>query len=547
MKRALPGAKRKKATSARKPAVKRPTTRSKSKPKKIAAKKRVSVKRTKTVTTKAKVSKPKPIRAKAAKAKRPLAAKSKTAKRVIRKKAAVVDSGFALSPAVTAPQKTPAKPKTTRKSVGIPALVTQAEPNLPFAIESDEELAMPAVALTEASGTRRSATTKPPRKNGRHPTNQPEFTVPAFLLEGDEPNHPTLSGPGEKFSLGPTPPLDHFDEAKAPLPDSYGTGRLFLTARDPHWLYAHWDFTMQEQFRYNAQSIDRHMVLRLHDTEKPSRHISEIHVHPESRHWFTHVETAGKNYFTEIGYYQTGHKWKSLATSEPQRTPPDNISSDSTIEFATIPIELPFETMLAMLKEQSPAEAGQNLPLAHAIENIWARQDFPEAAPVADWTSEQEQALADVLAADRASVALPSSEEFTTEKPTPEFAFDYETGAAAPLAPPTSYVSSFFGGEGQKDFWFNVNAELIIYGATEPNATVTFAGKQILLRPDGSFRFHFSLPDGHYELPVTAVSADGTDGRAVELKFTRASEIRGHVSPHPQDPALTPPPKAENL
>jgi hypothetical protein len=85
-------------------------------------------------------------------------------------------------------------------------------------------------------------------------------------------------------------------------------------------------------------------------------------------------------------------------------------------------------------------------------------------------------------------------------------------------------VSSFFGGAEQKDFWFNVNAELIVYGATDPNATVTFAGKKIPLRADGSFRFHFALPDGQYELPVTAVSADGTDGRAAELKFSRRTE-----------------------
>ena len=40
-----------------------------------------------------------------------------------------------------------------------------------------------------------------------------------------------------------------------------------------------------------------------------------------------------------------------------------------------------------------------------------------------------------------------------------------------------SSVSSPYGGlEQKKGFWFNVNAELIIYGATEPNATVTIGG-----------------------------------------------------------------------
>jgi len=102
-------------------------------------------------------------------------------------------------------------------------------------------------------------------------------------------------------------------------------------------------------------------------------------------------------------------------------------------------------------------------------------------------------------------------------------------------------VSSPFGGvERPKGFWFNVNAELIIYGATEPNAKVAIGGRDIQLRPDGSFSFRFALPDGHYELPVTAISADQTDARAAELRFDRQTEYRGDVGAHPQDAKLKP-------
>ena len=60
-----------------------------------------------------------------------------------------------------------------------------------------------------------------------------------------------------------------------------------------------------------------------------------------------------------------------------------------------------------------------------------------------------------------------------------------------------SSLSSPFGGmEVPKNFWFNVNAELIIYGATEPDAKVTLGGHEIKLRSDGSFSYRFSLPDG---------------------------------------------------
>ena len=110
-----------------------------------------------------------------------------------------------------------------------------------------------------------------------------------------------------------------------------------------------------------------------------------------------------------------------------------------------------------------------------------------------------------------------------------------------------SSVSSPFGGEGRrKGFWFNVNAELIIYGATEPDANVTIGGRKIQLRRDGTFSFRFALPDGNYDLPAQATSADASDSRRAELKFSRATQYRGEVGKHPQDAKLKVP-RVENV
>jgi hypothetical protein len=42
-------------------------------------------------------------------------------------------------------------------------------------------------------------------------------------------------------------------------------------------------------------------------------------------------------------------------------------------------------------------------------------------------------------------------------------------------------------------------------------------------------------------MPIVAVSADQTDGRAAELKFSRGTEYRGDVGEHPQDKTLKKP------
>lgn len=93
----------------------------------------------------------------------------------------------------------------------------------------------------------------------------------------------------------------------------------------------------------------------------------------------------------------------------------------------------------------------------------------------------------------------------------------------------------------EKEFWFQVNAELVIYGKTMPDAEVKIAGRTIRLRSDGTFSYRFALPDGHFPLPIQATSADGVDTRQARLTFQRQSEYSGQVQAVPQDPGLKPP------
>jgi len=397
-------------------------------------------------------------------------------------------------------------------------------------------------------------------------TRKKKTEVPPILIEGDAPSAPVVSGPGEKFSLGATPPAQSFSGGE--LPTSYGTKKLFLTARDPHWLYSNWDLTPEQQKELNAASTDGHLILRIYAGKIEGHPAYEIHVHPESRHWFAHVERAGNSYMAELGYYSALGKWMRVALSSSTLTPPDAASAEGDAEFATIPFEFPFAKLMQIIEEA----VRDNLPLAVAIEELrrHGHPDLPrfsssgfssvapspssQPGPARVWTPEQEKALARVINIDQTRRIWMGSLEITElirrrlahEVTSPVTAF----GAGVPGAvPPPSGISSVasvtspFGGrpESAKGFWFNVNAELIIYGATEPNAKVTLGGHEIKLRSDGTFSFRFALPDGKYDLPAIAVSDDRTDGRAAELKFSRATEYLGEVGATPQDPSLKPP------
>ena len=72
-----------------------------------------------------------------------------------------------------------------------------------------------------------------------------------------------------------------------------------------------------------------------------------------------------------------------------------------------------------------------------------------------------------------------------------------------------------------KDFWLVADAELIVYGATEPDAKVTLRGEKVQLRPDGTFSFHFVLPDGVHPIPIRALNADEDDERMITITVSR--------------------------
>jgi hypothetical protein len=380
----------------------------------------------------------------------------------------------------------------------------------------------------------------------KRPSGVTRLKIPPILLEGDAPPAPAVSGPGQRYALGPAPAATPAVSTGAELPESYGTQQLFLAARDPRWLYAHWDFSREQLKKYNALSAHGHLGLRIFRGAAEGEPLSHIQLHPESRAWFVPVPAAGAKYLAELGFHDSAGKWVSLARSGPTLTPPDSLSDDLSIRFATIPAETPFVELLAMVK----VAVREHVPLVEAMQQMRAQgfRDLPTPEEVKrEWTPAQEKALAEVISIDHVRRIWVGSLEITElirrqlqEQVSSLGAGQFSLPSSAMGA--LSSVSSPFGGaERRRGFWFNVNAELIIYGATEPDAKVTIGDRPIKLRPDGSFSFRFALPDGQYSLPAAAHSADGVETRRASLKFSRQTAYDGEVGAHPQNKNLKPP------
>jgi hypothetical protein len=77
-----------------------------------------------------------------------------------------------------------------------------------------------------------------------------------------------------------------------------------------------------------------------------------------------------------------------------------------------------------------------------------------------------------------------------------------------------------------RKFWLVADAELIVYGATEPDATVYIGGRPVPLNPDGTFRFQMSFQDGLIDFPILAIASDGEQTRSIHMKFNRETPVR---------------------
>ncbi len=408
--------------------------------------------------------------------------------------------------------------------------------------------------------------------------------IPALLLEGDHAPGAHPGGPGSRYALGlpATPSAEAADELV--LPESYGTRRIWLVPRDPQWLYAHWDFDDAQQREYNQLSRDGHLVLRVYDAAEAAEAVTEVHVHPESRSWFAHVGKGGGRYFAVLGFRDRTGVWNEITRSGPVGTPPDSLSEEVEAEFVTLPYavdsggpaghrvaepegpaplppaESPVMESLADVIEVVREYIAGEPALAEAIEEVRATAqpqlsgavELPPPAEFVHWTPAQQQALAKVISMEAvrqvwagshpSSVTLAQVSAEQRQKDLASIAAlpAPEAGGVAGLG--GGAISSPAGGQPKaRSFWFNVNAELIIYGATEPTATVIIGDRPIKLRKDGTFSYRFALPDGFYGLPVSATSADRVETRYAALQFMRETEYSGDVGTHPQDAALKTP------
>ena len=75
----------------------------------------------------------------------------------------------------------------------------------------------------------------------------------------------------------------------------------------------------------------------------------------------------------------------------------------------------------------------------------------------------------------------------------------------------------------ERSFWLIADAELIVYGSTDPAAKLQIGGEDIPLASDGTFRLQVPFRDGLQNYLIEATDSSGDQKRNINMKFERVT------------------------
>jgi uncharacterized protein len=80
-----------------------------------------------------------------------------------------------------------------------------------------------------------------------------------------------------------------------------------------------------------------------------------------------------------------------------------------------------------------------------------------------------------------------------------------------------------------------VDAEMVVYGVTQPGAYLTLQGEPVKVHADGTFRVRVDMPNRRQVLPIVASTADGASRQTVVMAVERNTKSMGPAGREQQD------------
>ena len=279
-------------------------------------------------------------------------------------------------------------------------------------------------------------------------------------------------------------------EAPLPLPET----RVVFLPRDPQWAYVFWEISAES--RRAAESAGaRQLCLRVSDVtglQDGSSHphtLQEVVVDAGNSEWYLPVPLSDRDYRVELGFRQSDGGWFSLAYSAVARVPAMHPSEQILDQF------VPFSLEAAPTTLPAPAESADNNLHERLYQTATVR--WRRLGRGSEAFHEMDESTAGAHGLNDSGVGRWASGRSESG-----------VGGVAPR---------------KRSFWLVADAELIVYGATDPAATLSIGDEVVPLSPDGTFRVQVPFRDGQQLYPIKAVAADGEQTRNITLEFERTT------------------------
>ncbi|MFA5087571.1 MAG: DUF4912 domain-containing protein [Candidatus Omnitrophota bacterium] len=354
------------------------------------------------------------------------------------------------------------------------------------------------------------------------------------------------------------------------LPSNYNATRLTLMARDPFWIHAYWEISsssLQSLRQKIGDEFDRcAYVLRMYDVtlvnfnDNNANHWFDIDVGPHSQAWYVNLWSDNVTYCADLGLRTPDGRFFTLARSNFVTTPRANLSDRSDMIWMEVndgQREQPHvlvEKMRDQKRKEAPSGAKSKTLDWRARRRMYLSEDdirsyytrlFPllrlikSAKGISELGNkliEDDVALRDGSRERENQMRIESSRNAALQNAWVQSRFLKKVLAGASEESVTGgsevFQESSRGGASEREqrkrkFFFEIWADLIVYGRTEPDATVCLGDKKVKLREDGTFTLRYSLPDGKIPFDFVAQSFDKLEKKNISTSVERTKTMYG--------------------
>ncbi len=289
-------------------------------------------------------------------------------------------------------------------------------------------------------------------------------------------NKPTSGSLSSKHGQGQL----YAQQSAINLSSTYNDTKIFLLPRDPAWCYAYWEVSVDKKDelvrKYGDNSL-YNLWLRVYDVTSldfdgtNAHRYFDIKINSEAINWYINVPQTNRSWCVDLGIKLSEEKFITIARSNIVVMPRYGVSALTDEQWAVLQRE--FERLLELSGVQMIGRS--SFDIAKLMKERWE----------------------ELLAISQIHGLISSG-----------------------------FVSSFKKEQkGQeKNFYLVADTELIVYGETMPNAKLIIQNEEYKLSSDGRFSLRMGLPDGVKEIPIKAISEDGTMEREIKFTVTRKTE-----------------------